>query len=400
MQRRVLELDALRGVMLLWITVTHLPTVLSPYVNQPFGFVSASEGFTLLAAAFTGLVFSRTAEREGAGAMCRKLWRRAARLYVYHLLLVAAVFTIVAPIAARGGRPAVRNLLDHLFTVGPAPAFLGAALLVYRPPLLDILPIYIVLLALSPLALLAGSRLGWRAVLAASGGVWLLAQLGLRAAVHGAWTGTLGVDLPLQQAGAFDLWAWQLWWFVGLWLGVRWARDDLRLLGTAERIAAPAAVVAVAFLALRYAQLQGVVSLGRLDVLLDKWRLGPGRMVDFAAIAAVAYRLRSSLRWLAVRPLVMLGQVSLDVFCVHLVCVFCALTAVGSRRAAVDGWAAVALVLSSWSALFVASAVVHGRRAARRAGVGTDGPPPSWRGTLGWGLAGAASLAAVVLTAW
>ncbi|HXO31534.1 MAG TPA: OpgC domain-containing protein [Candidatus Acidoferrales bacterium] len=44
MQQRIEELDALRGLMLVWITCTHLPTILSTYVNQPLGFFAASEG--------------------------------------------------------------------------------------------------------------------------------------------------------------------------------------------------------------------------------------------------------------------------------------------------------------------------------------------------------------------
>jgi len=43
MQRR-LEIDGALGLMLLWMTLTHLPTVLTPWVNQPFGFFSAAEG--------------------------------------------------------------------------------------------------------------------------------------------------------------------------------------------------------------------------------------------------------------------------------------------------------------------------------------------------------------------
>ncbi len=50
---RRLELDAVRGLMLVWITLTHLPTIASTYVNQPFGFVSAAEGFIFLSALFT-----------------------------------------------------------------------------------------------------------------------------------------------------------------------------------------------------------------------------------------------------------------------------------------------------------------------------------------------------------
>ncbi|MDT7817823.1 MAG: hypothetical protein QOJ42_7739, partial [Acidobacteriaceae bacterium] len=39
-QRRP-EIDALRGVFLVWMTLTHLPTHLSDLVNEPFGFVSS-----------------------------------------------------------------------------------------------------------------------------------------------------------------------------------------------------------------------------------------------------------------------------------------------------------------------------------------------------------------------
>jgi len=44
MPRRIVELDALRGLMLVWITGTHLPTILSTFVNQAFGFFAATHG--------------------------------------------------------------------------------------------------------------------------------------------------------------------------------------------------------------------------------------------------------------------------------------------------------------------------------------------------------------------
>ena len=49
---RRLEIDAIRGLMLVWMVATHLPTFLPTYTNQPFGFVSASEGFIFLSALF------------------------------------------------------------------------------------------------------------------------------------------------------------------------------------------------------------------------------------------------------------------------------------------------------------------------------------------------------------
>src|SRR5690242_19335970 len=118
MDRRVPALDALRGLMLLWITATHLPTALSTYVNQPFGFFAGTEGFILLSALFTGLIYFRIAEREGWGSMCRHLWARAGRLYGYHLLLLVVAFAVGAPLAARGDRPAMHNLLDFYYAAG------------------------------------------------------------------------------------------------------------------------------------------------------------------------------------------------------------------------------------------------------------------------------------------
>jgi len=359
-------------MMLLWITATHLPTPLSAYVNQPFGFFAGTEGFIFLSALFTGRIYFRIAEREGWGAMCRRLWARAGRLYCYQLLLLVVAFAIGARLATRGNRPAVHNLLDFYFAAGRARAYLDAALLIYRPPLLDILPIYIIFLALTPFALILGSRLGWRYAFAGGVTLWLLAQVGLRSFAHGVLTRDFGLQVPLNEMGAFDLWAWQLWWLSGLWLGVRWARDDLRLEAWASRIVIPAAIVSGFFLVLRYAQIAGLVDFGKLGSLLDKWSLGAGRIVDFAAVGALVVRFRSALKPLAIPPLVMLGRASLEVFCVHLLCVFAALTIMGDRPV-IRGWAASTLIVASWSALLLTAALVaRAKRGRDRSG----GPKP------------------------
>jgi hypothetical protein len=80
------ELDALRGLMLVWITLTHLPTALSTYVNQPFGFISAAEGFIFLSALFTGRIHSRLAQRNGYSTLQKQLRKRTLKLYLYHAL--------------------------------------------------------------------------------------------------------------------------------------------------------------------------------------------------------------------------------------------------------------------------------------------------------------------------
>jgi peptidoglycan/LPS O-acetylase OafA/YrhL len=116
----------------------------------------------------------------------------------------------------------------------------------------------------------------------------------------------------------------------------------------------------------------------KLDWLLNKWSFGAGRIIDFSAVAIVAVRLRSFLRPLSIRPLVMLGQASLPVFCVHLLCVFAALTILG-EHSILDGWLAAAVVGASLSALLLTAKIAANRREQtqrkRPAGPNIQSPP-------------------------
>jgi hypothetical protein len=224
---RRLELDAARGLMLVWITLTHLPTAASAYVNQPFGFVSAAEGFIFLSALFTGRIYFRLAEHDGYRAMTHRLWARTLRLYCYHALLLAFAFLVAVPIAERGNRPGLHNLLDFYFMAGPKRSIIEAFLLIYRPPLLDILPMYIIFLIFTSAALLLARKLGWKPILWTGFSLWALAQFGLRADAYKVAAKVIPAHIPLNEMGAFDLWAWQFLWIAGVWLGVRWAQNNL-----------------------------------------------------------------------------------------------------------------------------------------------------------------------------
>jgi hypothetical protein len=50
------ELDALRGLMLMLMTLAHLPTHAQVVTNQQLGFVSEAEGFVFLSAFLTGRI--------------------------------------------------------------------------------------------------------------------------------------------------------------------------------------------------------------------------------------------------------------------------------------------------------------------------------------------------------
>jgi hypothetical protein len=354
MKRRI-ELDAARGAMLVWMTLTHLPTLLTPWVNQPFGYISASEGFIFLSALFTGLIYFRLLERNGAGAMTGKLFLRALRLYRYHVVLLFAAFMVVARFAISGHNQNLYNLLDFYFAAGPARAIVDALLLVYRPPLLDIIPLYLIFLLLSPLTLIVAVKVGWRFILGGSFAIWLLAQFGLRQALYGLAAHHLGLRIPLNEMGAFNLWAWQFMWVLGMWCGVRWAKGDLPVEKWARRAWIPAAFVATALLTVRYTEVHGF-NLAAWSILFDKWHLGAARLVDFAAIATLLIRFQSVVKPLAVRPLVLLGQASLQVFCAHFVFCFLGLGLMGGADR-IFGWAQLALIVGTFAALLLVAKI-------------------------------------------
>src|ERR1700691_3562527 len=348
---RRLELDAMRGLMLVWIALTHLPTAASAWVNQPFGFVGAAEGFIFLSALFTGQIYFRIAERDGYPAMERKLWARTLRLYGYHALLLAFAFLVAVPIASHGNRPGLHNLLDFYFLAGAKRAVTEAALLIYRPPLLDILPMYIIFLLFTSIAIPLARRVGWKPILWTAFAFWALAQFGFRSAEHNFMMRFIPTRIPLNEMGSFDLWAWQLLWFVGVWLGVRWAQDSLPIETSARWAAAPSAVVAVVCFILRRKLAHGMV-LGSTEFLFDKWHLGPVRMLDFVAVAALLILSQPVTKTAAIKPLVLLGQSSLQVFCVHLLFCFAGLTLLGNASM-LNGWHQVALLSATFTAMLI-----------------------------------------------
>jgi hypothetical protein len=123
------EIEAPRGVFLVWMTLTHLPTHLSDLVNEPFGFVSSAEGFVFLSALLVARLYIRQGAEAGA-ALRTKLWKRALRIYGYHLILLAFAFTMAADFAVMAHRLALINLLNF-YLAHPFPTIVGSLLLIF-----------------------------------------------------------------------------------------------------------------------------------------------------------------------------------------------------------------------------------------------------------------------------
>jgi hypothetical protein len=176
-------------------------------------------------------------------------------------------------------------------------------LLLYCPPLLDILPMYVIFLALTPVILSAAVRWGWKRVMGVSVALWILAQFGLRDAVHNMVVRITHLPIPLQETGAFNLFAWQLVWIAGLWLGAKSAEGDMPLKRVPGRVIALSAAVCLFFVGVRHNWLGLHLTQQTLGMLLDKWSIGPLRVLNLITFTIVLYWLRKYvLKLVAVEP--------------------------------------------------------------------------------------------------
>jgi hypothetical protein len=318
------ELDALRGLFLVWMTCVHMPTRFSDVVNSPFGYFSSASGFVFISAMLVGRIYIHDVQHDPPGVHVR-LWKRSLKVYGYHLLMLAFAFTVVAAYAVHAHKAALSDELDF-YLAHPLAAIIGSVFLLYCPPLLDILPMYVIFLFLTPMLLWAAARWSWKVVLSVSAGVWIFAQFGLRDIVHHALMAATGLKIPMRETGSFNLFGWQALWILGLWLGARSATRSGPLFKTPPWMVACCAAVCVFFVGVRFGTLGPHLTQQALGMLLDKWQIGPLYALNTVAFAIFCYSLRKPLlRVISIEPFVTLGKASLQVFCTQLVFVFVAL---------------------------------------------------------------------------
>jgi len=376
--RRYHEIDAARGLMLVLMTLTHVPTMLTDPVGQPFGFVSAAEGFVLLSAFVCGLVYGRIGYAKGVDAMQQAFWRRAVTLYMSQAALLLFLFTVITALALKVHlqSPGARELILY-YLAHPREAFAFALALVYQPALLDILPMYILFMLMSPWVMAWAFRHGWRLPLALSALGWLAAQLDatpwLYATVMQGW---LKVPVPYAETGSFDTLAWQALWFGGLALGAGRSAPGARPIALPAPWVRTAVAVAAAGLLWRHLGPGGQAPFAdhhALNTLLfDKWRLAPLRVLDLVAIGIVA--LHYGPAWLARLPrmtwLETMGSASLSVFCTHLVAVLLVQALWGGDHHVRPWWGDVLMLAAVFGAMYAVAWAVqrHERRSGKRRG--------------------------------
>lgn len=340
---RLTVLDGLRGLCLVVMLMSHLQLTggFALYALHPgqVGFVQSAQGFFFISGLLVGLVHIRTCERGDCGAVRRRLWWRALVLYGWNLGLLVAVLGLAKAVPLSWA--VYRWWLAELVEPGGSVTLL-AALLLYQPVYLDILPQYIFFLLVSPLFLWWLARRNWVAPVACVLASWLLVQLGGHKPLEEALLAALTViDPDPAIKGAFNPFAWQILFLSGLILGAAtwvWRLDWATIFHPRRREVVILALVILAICAIwRLMFTVGLMPdeiLERLKVLEHRRELGPLSVLNLAAFAWVfawllvaAPRARGALRglgealWrlLCNRFLVLLGRHALPVFAFHVV---------------------------------------------------------------------------------
>lgn len=369
---RLLEIDALRGLLLVIMVINHTPSPLRTLTSQPLGFVSAAEAFVFVSACLCGLIFGRRLHGAGLPEVKRLARRRVRQIYTGHVLTLLFCFAVIGQ--GLGHLSPFYNMV-HPYLEQPAQAAASALLLLYQPPLLDILPMYLLFLLLTPFLLNTGARVGFQPALAFSLLLWLAAQSGLK-----EWlVGSLANGWLVIAPGAFNLLAWQLLWIGGLFLGYRLQqRRPERAVLALPPISWPMLVtLALFFFCWRWPWIPLSIDLGDHGWLLDKWQLGPLRLLNFFVLLYLALWLGPYFAKMlgGLKPLTLIGRNTLPLFCLH-VCFSLLAVGVIEVYELPDGWRYSILMLHL--GLILGSSLVLDKL-SNRSSV-NQAPAPSTRG--------------------
>ena len=145
---RDLRVDFFRGLALWWIYTDHIPgDVLGDFSLRNFAMCDATEVFVLLAGYGAGLSYGNGLGRNGYISTAADVMKRAWTLYIAHIFLFVLFTAQVTYSATALNR---LNYLEEtrLDVLGDDPyrSMLEALLLRFQPSLLNILPLYVVLL--------------------------------------------------------------------------------------------------------------------------------------------------------------------------------------------------------------------------------------------------------------
>ncbi|PZO01427.1 MAG: hypothetical protein DCF30_07445 [Hyphomicrobiales bacterium] len=206
------RLDVFRGLTMLIIFIAHVPAnSWNAWIPARFGFSSGAELFVFCSGFASALAFGSTFVRRGWWLGTARILQRLWQVYWAQIGVVMALVALAALLDRVFGRADLAQQFGPLIA-DPERALLGLVTLTWQPDYLDILPMYLVILALIPVAI------GLRALHPA--------MPFLMSALLYALVWTQGLDLtgnPWNGAGWFlNPFAWQAIFFIGFFIAMKW----------------------------------------------------------------------------------------------------------------------------------------------------------------------------------
>jgi len=315
--KRDARVDFFRGLALFIIFIDHVPhNVAEKFTLHSFGFADAADVFVLLAGYASYLAYTRVFDGSGWRAGLLKVLQRMRALYIAHLaMLILCVGGMALAARAVTDATPLEDVVDFApFFDTPGRAFRHALSLTHQPTYMDILPLYIVLLAWLPILLWLG-RVHVALAAGVSAALWLAANV-----LH--W------NLPNHaedDGWYFNPFAWQLLFGLGVlaaYLSTRGVLARARrrwLLAGAVAFAAFALLVVAPWTMIPGLENARLISPDWFETATSKQNLSLWRVAHIASLAYIAaWFIPIDAGWLRkpfARRIVDCGHHSLPVFC-------------------------------------------------------------------------------------
>jgi hypothetical protein len=353
---RELRLDLFRGLALWLIFIDHLPPSLLTWLTiRNYGFSDATEIFIFISGYTAAFVYGRAMLENGFVIATARILRRVWQIYVAHVFLFTIFLAEISYVATSFENPLYTEEMGIMdFLKQPDVTIVQALLLRFRPVNMDVLPLYIVLMLALPLILWS---MKWRPDVA----------LGLSVVLYVVtWEYDLYLSAYPNGFWAFNPFAWQLLFVFGAWCALGGARRMSRILASRVTMWISIAYIVASFyvtLTWYVPQLSHFMPklLEQWMYPIDKTNLDVLRFTHFLALAALTVRflprdwpgLKSP--WL--RPLILCGQHSLEIFCLGVFLAFAGhfILAEVSGGAAMHALISLSGILIMWGVAWVIS---------------------------------------------
>ena len=313
------RLSLLLGIAAWFLFLDHVPhNAVSALTMRNFGFSGATDLFVFVGGYIAAILYGKMMLERGYVVAATRIFRRVWQLYAAYVALFVIYINLIGYVARKTAAPEIIYEFNISGILGHTIRTLIYGLLLQAKPLnLDVLQLFIVLMAFFPVVLFGMMRRP-NLTMVGSIALYLAARefdWNLSSFPEGRWY--------------FNPFSWQLLFVLGTWFALM-GRRQMRAIRSLQEISTLriAALVYLLFalvitMAGKFPQLGGdLIPASVLDLFLpnDKENLAPYRVLHFLAMAFLftlaVPRTWRGFQWPILQPVVKCGEEWLAVFCV------------------------------------------------------------------------------------